>query len=153
MGSPVPNDWTIRLTDAVVDSLRLFSREVEPLAAVDLGCFPWHGRIELSALTVREAAADPGLFDPRESAGWQHYNFAEQLPTGRALVSLGQEMRAAYDAAGDAGRGSVATAFMRACARAVGTERVGTTLPRSPRVRFTVCHPDTGDVFWPPAGG
>lgn len=147
MGNPVPNDWIMRLANAVADCVRQFSRTAEPLAVVDLGCFPWHGRIELSALTLREAEADPALLDPREAAAWQHYNFSEQMSEGRALVSLGQEMRNAYDAAED--RDSVATAFMRACGSAVGTERMEAALFGSPRPRVTVRHPDTGEVFWP----
>lgn len=143
------NDWSARLSIAVAVSLRdLFSRS-EPLAAIDLGCFPWHGRIELSALTLRGTQTDPELLNPNEVAAWDYYNFAEHLPSWRIVALLGHEMREAYRAAGDSEREPTVEVFLRACTTAVGSPQVAAALPENPQIRFTVCHPDTGVVLRP----
>ena len=66
----VPDHWKPRLASALAAAIRE-SRQVlgsEPIVCLDIGCFPWHGGFELSALTTTEFAADPAVMGPREVA-------------------------------------------------------------------------------------
>lgn len=159
--NPIPDDWTSRLARAVATAIRDFHKsrlKGSPVVAFDLGCFPWHGRIELSFLTAADLDADPGLIDRSEIASWPHYDFVgvtEPWPVGK---ELGQQMADLYHDADDAKDDirAVVEAFLRASAEAVATPEVTAALnelTRDPRFQIRVQHPDTGQEFYPPVKG
>ena len=120
------------------------------MAVIDLGCFPWHGVLELSALTVAEASVDPTLIHPAEVAAWRHYNFAAHGIAWRSAARLGREMAAAYHTCGRLERPDMAVTFLRACAFACASPEVASPLYSLAGVQLRVLHPDTGVMFWPP---
>ena len=75
----VPDDWTPRLASALAVAVREFCTTLkgERVVCFDIGCFPWHGSIELSALTAAELDADPLMLSPRQIASWRFYNFSD----------------------------------------------------------------------------
>jgi hypothetical protein len=150
VGSPVPDDWIVRLSAAIADSLGEFGRRAGPLAIVDLGCFPWHGTLELSALTVAEATVDPALLNPAEVAAWVHYNFSAGLSAWVTAAELGRQMGRAYGASAAPDRTGVVAAYIRACVSACGSSQVASALGGGPGGQLRVCHPDTSEQFWPP---
>ena len=156
--SLVPDDWTSRLAHALATVIRDFHRSVlkgSPVLVFDLGCYPWHGRIELSVLTTTDLDADDGLFDQSEIAAWPHYHFNLGHAFWRSQVDegLAQQMAAQYhDSKNQSNRGTVVHAFLQACAETVATPEVTAVLnelSRDPRVQIWVQHPDTGRQFWP----
>lgn len=153
----VPDDWSPRLASAIAAALWEFSTSSlrgEPVIVLDVGCFPWHGSVELSALTATAFDADPALAGPGEQAAWPHYDFAAGLPPWGPAAELGRRMADAYNAAGATGRPAVAEAFLRACTAAIASPEVQqalAALPRDPRFRVSVAHPDDGRQFWPPS--
>jgi hypothetical protein len=146
--------WTQRLAKEVAAAVRHFQQSKLkdcPVVVFDLGCFPWHGSIELSFLTAAEADADPKLFDPSAIAAWDHYDFAGENGPWPAGKELGKETSDLYHKADDA-RESVVDAFLRASAAAVATPEVSAALnelTRDPRFQIWVLHPDTDQAFWP----
>lgn len=79
--------WMSALAAAVVETLIEFQSADGTrcsIVAVDLGCYPWHGTLELSILTEEEADRTPELVDPSEAAAWKHYNFAKDLPAWKS---------------------------------------------------------------------
>ncbi len=152
-----PDDWTTCLAKAIAATLREIGPQLrgKPVVAFDIGCFPWHGSIELSVLTAEELNADPALWDPSEVAAWDHYNFAIELPSWHPAAELGRRMANAYYSAADGGRQATVEAFLRACAAAVASPEVTQSLAallRDPRFRVSVSHPDDGRMFYPPDG-
>jgi hypothetical protein len=150
----VPDDWTRRLASALAVAIREFCRPLgsEPVVCLDIGCCPWHGFIELSALTVAELDADPTMLSPREIASWRFYNFSDGVASWAATAELGKRMSQEYYAADDESRAASAEAFMRACATAAAAPQVEaaiTCLPRDARFRVRVAHPDSGQEFGP----
>ena len=154
VGNTVPEAWMPRLASAIVGAVREFgARRLrrEPVVAFALGCFPWHGTIELSVLTADELDADPVLLEPGELAAWHHYNFAVGLSAWEP--ELGRLMSEGYRASGDADRAATVAAFLRACAAAVASPEVAAalaSLERDPRFTIGVAHPDDGREFYPP---
>jgi len=151
----IPDDWTPRLASAVASAVREFSPLLrgESVVCLDIGCFPWHGFIELSALTAAELDTDPSKMDPREVASWRFYNFSAGVKSWAAAEGLGERMSETYDAAEDSNLAVTAEAFMLACARAAEAPEVlaaVSSLPRDPRFRVRVTHPDSGQVFGSP---
>jgi hypothetical protein len=100
----------------------------EPVAAFDVGCFPWHGFAELSLLTAAELDANPALLDSREVAAWRYYNFSSGMASWDAAAQLGRLMSKAYYSAADSTKAINAEAFMRSCAVAVSSPEVGAAL-------------------------
>jgi hypothetical protein len=150
MGDAVPADWTPRLAAAVAEAVREFAPLLggAPVALLALDCHPWHGSLDLSALTAADVAADPALADPTEMAAWQRYRFSDGLAAWVPVAALGREMRAGYEAAPD--HAAVAEAFMRACAGALARPEVLAAVELLERVagfRLTVTHPDDGREF------
>lgn len=151
----VPDDWTPRLASALTVAVRQFctALEAESVVCFDIGCFPWHGCIELSALTAAELDADPAIASPREVAAWRFYNFSDGVASWAETAELGKRMSQAYYAAEDDTRATTAEAFMRACATAAAVPEVEaalSSLPKDPRFRVRVAHPDSGLEFGPP---
>jgi len=151
----VPDDWTPRLASALAVAVREFCTPLggEPVVCLDVGCFPWHGFIELSALTAAEMDADPALLDPREVASWRFYNFSEGVAWWAATAELRERMSQTYYAAEEKSRAATAEAFLRACAKAAAVPQVEaalSSLPRDPRFRVRVAHPDSGREFGAP---
>lgn len=154
----VPDEWTPRLAQAVASAVRDYHRSNlndSTVVVFDLGCFPWHGRIELSLLTAADLEADPGLFDRSEIASWPHYDFTREWEIWRTEADevVGRQMSALYHDTEDDTREVLVEAFLRASASAVATPEVTdalNTLIRDPRFQIWVLHPDTGRQFWPP---
>ncbi len=152
----VPDAWTRGLATVIAAGLREFGAcrlRGTPVVALDVGCFPWLGSVELSVLTAEELDADPVLLEPGEVAAWRHYNFTAGLTSWDAAAELGAQMAEAYQAARDGGRAATADAFLRACAVAVASPQVAKaleSLERDPRFRVSVKHPDDCREFWPP---
>lgn len=151
----VSDDWTTQLASAIAAAIREFRPLLgnEPIACLDIGCFPWHGSIELSALTVAELDADSAVLGPQEIASWRYYNFSNELASWVKAAVLGQRMSQAYYTAEDDIRAATAEAYMQGCATAVVSPEVKDavdSLPRDPRFRIRVAHPDSGRNFMPP---
>jgi hypothetical protein len=94
------------------------------------------------------------MLSPREVASWRFYNFSDGVESWTQTAELGKRMSQAYYAAEDEIRAATAEAFMRACATAVAmpdVEAALSSLPRDPRFRVRVAHPDSGKEFGPPA--
>lgn len=146
----VPSEWAHRLAEAVADAVREFAPTLGglPVVLLAVGCYPWHGSVELSVLTADEVVADPELADATEMAAWRHYCFSDRLAAWRPVAALGAAMRAAYEAATNPP--AVAEEFMRACARAAVSPQVAAAAARLERAagfRFSVTHPDDGREF------
>lgn len=158
--SVVPAAWSTRLAAAMAATVREYAARrlsSKPIVAFNVGCFPWHGRIELSILTADELDSDPVLMEPGEIAAWLHYNIGVGLSSWEpVMVSLGGEMSAAYSGAAGRDKVAVTEAFLRACAEAAGRPEVAEALGSvgcDPRFRITVDHPDDGrDRFAPDTG-
>jgi hypothetical protein len=152
----VPDDWIPRLASAIAGALKEFGASVlrgEPVAAFDIGCFPWHGSVELSILTGAALDVDPVLAEPGEQAAWPQYNFAIGLAAWEPAAELGHRMADVYQGTGEADRPAVVEAYLRACASAVACPQVQAALGelrRDPRFWVSVAHPDDGRQFWPP---
>ncbi|MDX1944351.1 MAG: hypothetical protein SFU86_03015 [Pirellulaceae bacterium] len=152
----VSDDWIPRLVSALAVAIREFCTPLggERVVCLDIGCFPWHGSIELSALTAVELEADPLMLSPREVASWRFYNFSDSVASWTQTAELGKRMSQAYYAADDDSRAAIAEAFMRACAIAATVPEVEAafrSLPQDPRFRVRVVHPDSGQEFGPAA--
>jgi hypothetical protein len=65
------------------------------MRAFDLGCFPWHGYLELSFLTVDEQQMAARADAYSRIAEWRLYNFASKhdSPLRRQREELGARMR------------------------------------------------------------
>ncbi len=152
----IPADWAARLASAIAAAVREYlptHRDIPPVVAFHVGCFPWHGQIELSALTADELAADPALQTPGEVAAWRHYNFTAGLTSWETVAELGRQMSSAYSAADEKDRPATTDAFLHACAVAVGSQEVLAALAvmnRDPRFTISVTHPDSDHEFYPP---
>ncbi len=151
----VSDDWNSQLASALVVAVREFSASLkgERVVCFDIGCFPWHGRIELSVLTAAELNADPDILSPREVASWRFYNISNAVASWTWTAELGKRMSQAYYAVEDDDRAATAEAFMHACAVAAAFPDVKTELsllPRDPRFRVRVVHPDNDQEFVPP---
>ena len=103
----------------------------ETLLAFDLGCFPWHGYLELSLLTADE----PGLASNRPRlaavADWRFYDFVPGWPAARHIAAA---MQRAWLASND--KKAVTDACLRACATALRSNAVEAALAHYP------CAPD-----------
>jgi hypothetical protein len=146
---PDIEDWTSRLAEAIAAAVREFAPRLEgqEMVAFDVGCFPWHGTIELSILTAKQAAVDPGMLDPREVAAWPHYNFAAELETCGRGNETARSMASVYRTSRDEDRAVIVAAFLSAIAVAVNRQEVVSALSffkQSHDFRITVLHPDEG---------
>jgi len=149
--SPIrPEDLREPLSELLVRELRVWHDAFaeEHMRAFDLGCFPWHGYLELSFLTTYEPAlADRG--DPFSCiAEWKLYNFgvrsAEPIPTERK--HLGRRMQLFWESV--EAKGPVSERFLTAAAEAVSSDEVQVELARYRRTSdfvTTVFDPDRPD--------
>lgn len=104
-------EWQARLAD-------------ETMLAFDVGCFPWHGNIELSFLTTSEPRL--GMRPPFGSiAEWRLYNFVPNWPRARDLTSA---MKNDWTLSSD--KKDVADRYFRACAKAACSTVVSAVLSR-----------------------
>ena len=149
-----PPDWTTQLAAAVTATLHEYGAELPdtPIAVFHVGCYPWHGAVELSLLTAEELATDPLLRAPEEVGAWQHYDFAADMESWEAATPLKRQMARDYADAPEAERPAVVAAYVRACAEAVAAPAVSDALAalnRSQGFRSSVTHPDTHREFHP----
>lgn len=127
METPVtPAEFRDLFEDLVTRELRTWQPALssETVRAFDLGCFPWHGYLELSFLTPDEpqlaASADPFS----RIAEWRLYNFAsrQDLLLRRQRERLGARMARTWSDAHDK---KVATeSFLQAAVLVVKSEPV-----------------------------
>ena len=141
------------MADAIAAALREFHPKIcdAPVAIFAVGCFPWHGFVELSLLTAKELNEEPALIDQAEMAAWRYYNFAFDLAAWKSTKDLVREMADAYNAASDTDREVISDAFFKACAAAVASAEVTeavSQLRRDVRFRVSVSHPDDGREFF-----
>ena len=122
----LPNDWIAQLKSVIADTIREFSPRIRgtPIILLVVDCFPWHGSIELSILTLEESVSDPALMDLNDIAAWRHYNFADKLASWQSVKLLGRQMADAYYATTNEGRHSIADVFSRECAVALASAEV-----------------------------
>jgi hypothetical protein len=133
------------------DARRLLGESVVEL---NVGCFPWHGQVEISFLTAKERDSDPALQEPGEIAAWSHYNFGAGLASWGTVAALGHLMSAAYYGAAEGDKSATVEAFCRACATAAARPEVAEALGSlscDPGLRISVDHPDNGRAFYPPS--
>ena len=154
MDVAVPKGWTGELAVVVAAVLTEFYPQIldTPVALFAIGCFPWHGLMEMSMLTSEEVAADPMLIEPAEMAAWKHYNFAVNLVAWVPGESLARKMADIYRVAPARDRGTIVDAFIRACADAAASRAVSEVLDsfnRDSQFRVSVSHPDDGREFYP----
>ncbi|PWU00818.1 MAG: hypothetical protein C5B53_03555 [Candidatus Melainabacteria bacterium] len=145
------SDWKAGLSMLIIACVKEFRTTLtdgEAIAQLDLGCYPWHGLLELSALTEREAN-DPNCTHPGEAASWKYYNFAASLPSWTCASELGAQMKDLYYKS-DANRSELINDFLRVCAEAMTEPAAAAaiqTLNSKNPVRVSVIHPDTGKDF------
>ncbi|MDR7269538.1 hypothetical protein J2X20_002167 [Pelomonas saccharophila] len=121
MALDLANDLAGLLAQALRENRTRFGADT--LRAFDLGCFPWHGYLELSFLTTDE----PGLRNDRSPftsvADWRFYDFVPGWPAARHIAAAMQrEWLASKD------RKATADACFRECAQALRSETVGAAL-------------------------
>lgn len=151
--TPQIEGWTTQLASAIAAAVSAFAPRLhgEEIVAFDVGCFPWHGTIELSILTAQQAERDNALLDPREVTAWPHYNFSAGLASWASTGGLTRSMAEAYRANEGDERAGVVETFLRASAQAVGQREVSEALgalSRSPHFRVTILHPDQGTDYF-----
>ncbi len=89
--------WSVRLCAVLAAALQEVASvfgDSHTFAALDLGCFPWHGSLELSLLTAEEFQADPDLNNVEEVASWQYHAINDDLESWRGAADLEQSMKA-----------------------------------------------------------
>jgi hypothetical protein len=91
----------------------------ETVCIFDLGCYPWHGYLELSFLTANEASQSP----PPTIAEWRFYNFVPNWPR---VADLGHAMQNHWAEAHD--MKGVAESYLQASAAAVCSAKVSSAL-------------------------
>ena len=131
-------EWQTGLERAIVTKLA----EVKPdqeLAALDVGVFPWHSTIELSALYKGDSNREDCFED--EVASWPQYNFSKQQEGDwPAIESLTQTMDEAYRA-----DPSSKEVYFAAAGRAAKSQLVAARLEQlslSEEFRMIVVDPD-----------
>jgi hypothetical protein len=113
------------LTQALEAELRLHQPRLasETVRIFDLGCFPWHGTLELSFLTDHEPRLNTRVRAAELVAEWRLYNFVPAWPRAQ---ELGSGMRAHWTSASE--KKIVADQYFRACASAVCSSKVAGAL-------------------------
>ncbi len=143
-------NWTASLTKLIVLAVKEFQDSVkpDPIVMFDLGCYPWNGLLELSALTAAELKHTQILNDAHEIAAWRFYNFSRQLFSWTEAAKLGAQMKAVYEAEPD--RNLVTTQFLKLCEKAILVPSVIESIEQlnpNEQVRISIIHPDTGEDF------
>ena len=151
MVTAVPLAWIKSLATAVADALHALADAGEALVAVDLGCFPWHGRLELSVLTAAEATANATLLAPDEVAAWERHDFARTSDPWWGTDAFALQMADAYQSAAEGDRGRVVEEFLPARAAAMADPVVTAAAGRHGRTVRHVRHPDTFVEHFTPA--
>jgi hypothetical protein len=152
----VPADWTARLATTIAGAVRYFATQRlqgKRVVVFDIGCFPWHGSIELSVLTSEELDGDSHLLEPSELASWSHYNFGAGLASWPIEKILGPQMSEAYYLSADGDKKAIAELFLQACAAAADSPQVRTAIElfeRDPKFKIRVAHPDNNREFYTP---
>ena len=143
-------EWTARLSRAIVASLTAYKRELkeETIRVLAVDCAPWNGVLSLAVLTEAETLEDPLLEDPAEMAAWNQYDFAASLDAWATTGRLAIEMKRDWTDAAE--HAHAARRYFRACAAALATDDVRACLREfslSETFRTSVTDPDTGDEF------
>ena len=89
-------DFEEQLKKQVVGELKQFGRyfSSDEMEQFDLGCFPWHGTLEISFLTKVE----PGLGETSDVASWRLYNFTSTYSSNwPGIKEIGKWMQNEYD--------------------------------------------------------
>jgi len=142
-----PFAFTARLARALAQELRAQHARLsdETMRLFDLGCFPWHGYLELSFLTDTDTAWSTRQPLEASVGDWRLYNFVPQWPLARDIAG---EMKRHYEQAPSPRE--AALCYFQACAAAVCSEEVSEALSvyhRTPDFYVRVFDPD--DYFSP----
>lgn len=129
------------LAAAVADELGRWEARLasETMVIFDLGCYPWHGYLELSFLTANEPQLSERLAEDN-IAEWRLYNFAPQWPAGKPLA---QRMKEHWSK--DPNKAGVSELYFSICAEAMLSGRVSSALASyklHPTFHVRVLNPD-----------
>ncbi len=119
------------------------------MRALDLGCFPWHGSIELSFLTTQEMFEETEEDDKwEEIADWRWYNFNENFHNWEEFKTLIPWIRGEWYQDEEKRESEIGRLF-EASARALTSPPVIQELRNyllTPDFELSVFHPDKGSV-------
>ncbi|MGK7887913.1 MAG: hypothetical protein AB4042_01165 [Leptolyngbyaceae cyanobacterium] len=157
---PMPmtlEEWQDALEQAVLVKLVELDPN-RPLKLLDVGVFPWHSSIELSAFYVGDDVGDDlgnGSDDIAEAdiAGWPHYNFSHQEDGQWPEVDdLCEAMGAVYAEAGEPSAPAAATVaarYFQAAAEVMKRSAIAQALRTKQLAddfRITVLDPDDSGI-------
>lgn len=132
MSQPLSNvspQWISELAEITAMTLADFRREMNSeIASFAVECHPSDGIISLALLTAAEAIADTKWLDPGMMQSWRHYGFERKTGMWRLAAGVERVMQESYHCAPDASREAVGKAYVRACADAMQSPRVGMEL-------------------------
>lgn len=99
----------------------------QKMRILDLGCFPWHGYLELSFLTTHEPQMK-GIRDKKACTGnWRLYDFPHTFVSGwPQAIDLAKRMKRTYAAYAEPA--AFAQSCFEACARALRSKQVARAL-------------------------
>lgn len=147
-GSPDrAGEFRADLEDIVTRELRTWQPALaaETMRAFDLGCFPWHGYLELSFLTADEPqlVADADAY--KQIGEWKLYNFASKRDSSlrRQREELGARMAKSWSNSDD--KRAATEGFLQAAVLVLKSEAVRHELEKFQRVKdfvVTVFDPD-----------
>ena len=116
----------------------------ETIVALDLGCFPWNGLLELSFLTCYEPDVVEDESPFLQIAQWRWYNFTGKAGTScSAAHAVAARMKKAWSQASD--RERLREEFLHACASALVSDETWTSLvpyEKSADFKLTVFNSD-----------
>jgi len=139
----------------LVHELRMWRDRLstETMRAFHLGCYPWHGYLEPSFLTIEEPTLPPPDGDRyRNVAHWRWYHFTSTFTSGRwpQAIEICQWMRSHWEQSGDTA--DTAESFFAAAVLAVTSPAVVTELKTFRRTQdfevavFDPDHPGRGNL-------
>ncbi len=135
------SEWTGNFAREMAKSIKGL-QSTEEIQILDIGIFPWHGLIELSALYSSDLQKGGVYVD--DIAGWPHYNFsANENSQWPEIGTMAEAMKTDY--ANDRKQGEE---YFLAAAEAVKSPVVQSAiekLKRSKDFRVNLIHPDIPD--------
>ncbi len=140
-------EFSEALSEIIATCLRQWQHRLhfEAMRALDLGCFPWHGYLELSFLTTQEMFEETEDNDKWENIGdWRWYNFNEECRDWEEFKHLTQWIRGKWYQPEKEREAEIEPLF-EASARALSSPPVIQELRNyllTPDFQLSVFHPD-----------
>lgn len=135
-------EWTAEFQLTVVSKLVEVDASRE-LRILDVGVFPWHGSIELSAFYTGDESSEDCAED--DVASWPSFNFSEQQEgSWPEIEPIAQSMNAAYEA-----NSELAEQYFQAAASVMKTDAIRQALQNKTLAddfRITLVDPDDPDT-------